>query len=1262
MSASDPGELVYGARWAAVAKLDVDPAIIATWDRGLPRDSRLLVPIDVQALFVPEGGDEAMVRLPSALNAADGQGPGFPAPFTAGTARPAGVHLQWAPPDALMRGRLDVTPDRNRLDLPALPDRWVVLRLVTPAGATTVAVHGWVIEADRAVKVELADWPAGGATAAPAGAQVAPAALTGSAGGTPAWAVTYDSVENRFALHDPLDDMAQVAPNGVAGDAVTYLVAGWWSDVSLDPLDAATDRNSLDELLHSLGWSAVTPWVDTPAYQRSLDDVAQRRAAVNLTSANRFVLDPNDQPPPAPPIAEQPVAEMTSQVRSTLADKATAAFVATPWWPHATLLHGSVYGVPVRPVDATLLAGHRPSADVVRVALGSHDDDVICALAVGGFETTTDEARRDTERLLGAFTGQLLREIGAPDGAVAVEEHEQHIAFGSLPGGTRGDDRFLTGQSGAPLKIGRGARTAAARQSAGVGGLAAAQAEVRLSKLFLERRAMIASADVDAVVSAASGSAEPPISAEPRLVPRPAPRFHFPLDPMVAVQGAARSLRHGHDGRASPDGLLWCRWAHQTVRELKGLLSGAAVLPSLANGAVPAEVLYLAQEAVLHSPYNRGWLGDVAAGRTGLGRAGIGIRLDAEAAMRFGANAVYDGTTQALAGDAAGRIEKADLADQLLRHSMFAGAEPSPIGITAWSQPWVPMWLEWEAELTLTGTLQGWQLDAVDLEPDPGVSVTPATTTMVGRSLLTTGAARTLAAAVRDFLGAEDALEKATGGAGDVPEDVEKALAALADAVDNLDLVTATLDGIRLQLLGVDARGGFVRTRADDGTLVPPAPVGPPQLLAGGAIRVTRARLLDTFGRTLDLPAVTSAALPVRNEIAGAPGTLRVRPRLQRAARWMFRLVDAAGGPDPAEARIDQVDPSGTVNPVAGFLLPDHLDESLETFDGPGNPVGELSHEPIGGRVVWEIAPGRPGPPDAGPQFGLSGGQLPLGWFATGLVAADVRDRNGPAPSAESALTAALRAIDTTLWTVDTFAGLGSEHVAGLVGRPIAVVRAQLWLDLQPEDLLDLSDPQRAGERQAAEAALAAEAFPVRLGELTRTDDGLLGFFVDDDFEHLHLVDRVVTALAKPAGPEGHLSDQPAPIEHPYLVAEDTVTIHFGQRMTLTLLMHPAGQVNLTSGVLPRKALALAREWVAPGLARLSPSVRTGPLLIDPDQVRLPKPSVFGAKQVFTRRATPATWRDDPILAATQTALLPDGPPAVQDGYIRVMPTADGGA
>jgi hypothetical protein len=165
-----------------------------------------------------------------------------------------------------------------------------------------------------------------------------------------------------------------------------------------------------------------------------------------------------------------------------------------------------------------------------------------------------------------------------------------------------------------------------------------------------------------------------------------------------------------------------------------------------------------------------------------------------------------------------------------------------------------------------------------------------------------------------------------------------------------------------------------------------------------------------------------------------------------------------------------------------------------------------------------------------------------------------------------------------------------------------------------------------------------------------------MGFFVGDDFERLHLVDQVVAGMAKPSGPTGHRSEEPEEITHPYVVAEDTLRIHYGQTLTLTLLMHPAGRVHLTSGILPRKALALARDWVAPGLAKVSPSLRVGPVLIDTDQVRLPKPSVFGTKQVFTRRTTPAAWQDDPILAATQTALLPDQPAHVQDGYIRVAP------
>jgi hypothetical protein len=77
-------------------------------------------------------------------------------------------------------------------------------------------------------------------------------------------------------------------------------------------------------------------------------------------------------------------------------------------------------------------------------------------------------------------------------------------------------------------------------------------------------------------------------------------------------------------------------------------------------------------------------------------------------------------------------------------------------------------------------------------------------------------------------------------------------------------------------------------------------------------------------------------------------------------------------------------------------------------------------------------------------------------------------------------------------------------------------------------------------------------------------------------------------------------------------------------------------------------------------LAVIAPSARIGPVLLDADKVRLPKISSFPGNQLWTHRDTPGTWKDDPILAATQTALLPSIPAQVQEGYIRIAPAEEG--
>lgn len=1321
-------ELVRSKRFLAADRAGLDVSEVATWDHFLLREHRLLVPIDVQALYVPEGSAEAMVRLPMLVAGANGQAvehpeDGMPEPFAAGSPRPAGVYLHWALPDALLRGNLTQVPDGspNRLGLPALPDRWVVLRLALPNGATSPVVSGWVLEADRAIAVPLDVWKEGvTATPAPvpAGVAVDRGALTGTLGGALTWSGVYDAVLNRFAFYDSLADLDTVAPKGVDGDSVAYVVAGWWSDPGLDVLDSARSDGSLHELLDQLRWRLLYEWGSEAFAQEEEREQAALRQALGLTTNDRWS---SPRPPPVaktavsrraraaaaatPFVPVDPLAmqKQTQIMASSFATEASERFVAPPWELRSSLLQGAIYGVPVRgapPVDL------RPAPTDLGVALGWHEDDLLGAFASAP-DATLDE-RRATERLLSAFTAQKITRLASADGVVELEEHEHAAAFASLPAGSAGTDRFLqrvqTGGvgglnigkdrpgSGTATKVSANARAARAgrspRASAGGDVLFAASGKPTLIKATQSQVFEVARSRVGDVLT----------PTEARVLDRPAPRFTFPSEPLVALRGASRSLRHGSDGRGSADGKLTCRWPTHVITEIPGIVAEDRFIASLGNGSVPSEALTLAREALLHDPYHDAWIA-AALAPPGTARATLLNRLQAESALRFGLDGTYDGATAAFSASPAkvargrrgrsasttkpvGEHEQQTLvADELRKYSLYQGADPDLVAVTAWAQPWVPMWLEWE--LTVQGVdppaLDAWTLGTLDLDV-ADATFSGTSVTLRGRAPLTAGAASTLDSAISDWLKNEDAL----GENADVDAATEDAYRTLDAAVKNLDVVTAALDGVRTQLLGLAVSDGLRRPGTDDGGVSEPAPIGAPHALVAGSIELSRARVLDAFGRTLDVP-LTTVLTPTRASLDDRPGLLEMRPRLLRPARWLFRLVDAATavGSEGVEARIDEVEPALQVNPVAGYLLPDHLDESLEVFGADGAPLGELLHEPVSGGVTWEIAAGRTGPADAGPAFDLTPAERPLGDFAAALVAADAAARAGSTLAAsaqrESALSALLRAIDTTLWTVDTFASLGSEHVAGLVGRPIAVVRAQLRLELRPPVDVDLSDPARAAEWAAAETEAQSYAFPVRIGELTRSDDGVLGFFVDDDYAHFRLVDKVIAAVAADAGrSRGQLGlyeksggmPPPDPIDHPYIAgtdAADTLLLHLGQTVTLTILMHPAGKATLTSGILPRRSLALARDWVGPGLAAIAPSLRTGPVLVETDldpqqQVRLPKVSVFGKDQNFLWRDTPATWRTDAILAATQTALLPDAPAEFREGWIRVAPTKPEGA
>ena len=103
----------------------------------------------------------------------------------------------------------------------------------------------------------------------------------------------------------------------------------------------------------------------------------------------------------------------------------------------------------------------RNSLDDGLASAASWDTDLAYKFgSVIGAETADE--RRGLERILSAFTGQLLPRLGTADGLVDVEEHEHSTGFASLPGGDGGVERVTLGATSGPFDAGRAARSAVA--------------------------------------------------------------------------------------------------------------------------------------------------------------------------------------------------------------------------------------------------------------------------------------------------------------------------------------------------------------------------------------------------------------------------------------------------------------------------------------------------------------------------------------------------------------------------------------------------------------------------------------------------------------------------------------------------------------------------------------------------------------------------------------------------------------------------------
>lgn len=1270
-----------------------------TWHSPLPRTPRVMVPIHVDALVLrQDGGQWADTRMapPSGSGAPVPRLSLLPDPFTTlpdadvATLRKRGVHLHWALPDGLTRG---TTQDANTpASFQPIPDRWLVVRMF-PAqdGSSRRAVRGWVLVAggDQPQVNDLAGWTEPGPT------QGSKGPLTAMGHGDPAWAAYYDNVLNRLSFYDDLSDIKQ--------GPVAYMVCGWYSDPLLDPL--GTNIHSLtafDAKMAQLGWQLDTGELEE-SYSRFSYQV-QSSSMVGLANLETFRAPVFNQS-----LSRLPVSSI--QTPPEVAGSSPAGLDASghpaggsyqsngAWWPSQIVCQGTVVAIGWPNVgfpgaDKGLLseeAGGPPPVDAVRVVFGNTTTEALSDLVA------LANGKPEQARALEAFILGALQELDQPDGTARVDARLHANAFLSLPGGPDTTETVTLPGNPAPPTLPPqpvtpqpGIFPPAPAHNPGVVNVSVnvGQTQATFSERFISPEIRSESVLLTGVLSDVIGQvtqtpAPPQTPPKQAAVNRSQPRKFEPSDPVLMLQGCARSYKHGADGRFSEDNKLVCRltgFAH-TETACSTIDGGPVGRPSITgddllangidNGSVPPECEDLLREAVLQDPGTA-----VPAAKISTGLAGAQLNSIAQ-------NFMVEQTSWWATRDV--RVDHGPL----IAASGIRGTLPSPIAVSPPVRPWVPLHLDWQVQfIPSPGGADDWVLDEIDYVPNVGVLPLATDTTsgiiLTGRALLTGGAPANIAASVRiaikqaasaagsdplipnqvirnhsqiavELMNAYSSLVAETKSSvisvatGEAPpadgiSQVDRSdLGDIATTLENMDVLGGALDNFHTRL-----RGGII----GDGTTTTKSAGNFPNAFVAvrsGFLRILRLRLVDCFGQYLDLDPAKAldtepVSIPDRPDIAAMP------PRFTSPARLWFRFMNADGSEREATPEL---------SPVCGYLLPNHLDGDLEFFDNAGANLGDVRPDATAG-IVWEDAPGVPSTVGASPELAVPNAFL--AGIARGLLDWGLADADA---DREDALSALLRIIDSTLWSVDPFGHTGDEHLALLIGHPVAVLRARLRLEVDEPVTPELVNRL---------------TFPLRLGALTHWQDGLFGYFINDDYRTLYCADGAVAGFAREVGPgRGFLqpinlidnyyqnfsadlgagvTEGNTPVNHPYV--DDSGVFHTqpNQDMHLTLLVEPHSVVHATAGLLPRKEIGLRREWIADALAKISPTFRFGPVLVDPKRLRMPVPNDIHGTWSWDHRSDITTWTEDKVVNDTGDALITDNPAQGQEGWLRLSPEA----
>jgi hypothetical protein len=218
-----------------------------------------------------------------------------------------------------------------------------------------------------------------------------------------------------------------------------------------------------------------------------------------------------------------------------------------------------------------------------------------------------------------------------------------------------------------------------------------------------------------------------------------------------------------------------------------------------------------------------------------------------------------------------------------------------------------------------------------------------------------------------------------------------------------------------------------------------------------------------------------------------------------------------------------------------------------------------------------------------------------------------------------------------------------AEHdgVQFLVGRPLAVVRAELTLQLYgpPASNQDWKSFRRdlASETVRLENCDRFDTvqFKVRLGDAGQLNDGLVAFWEE---EH---------------SPNGRCSLKDSPVTAD--IRQDVALSFARTSQFVTMLIDPRAPVHARSGILPTKVISIPRAHYADIVGRMSMALPVGPILCPGNTVALHAPDTTRYAVSWLQHEN-GEWLEEAIAGTPSTAAEWSAATRIREGWLKLTP------